>query len=163
MASTASFLVEGYLEELEACAFRQGGCTLRQPRPSVLSNVQDVALCQLNANPIGLHLEPQDARHNTCSVRVAYGRLNVCRNLIRVDLLHPNKVHCLHGKHGQCERVYENVCHNTLSFSRASQFGGLTEFHKKNFRTIYTTLYIKKQYIFNYIFIMIIKLFFLIS
>ena len=139
MASTAAFLAEGDLEELEACAFRQGSRTLRQSRPGVLCHVQDVALGQLNANPIGLHIEAQDVGHHFRSVRVADGRLNVRRNLIRVDLLHPNKVHCLHGKHGQCERVYENV-HNTLSFSRASQFGGLTEFHKKKFRTIYIIL-----------------------
>ena len=99
VASTAAFLVEGDLEELKACAFRQGGCTLRQPRLSVLCNVQDVALIQLNADPVGLHLEPQDARHHFRSVRVADGRLNVRRDLFRVDLLHPNKVHCLHRKH----------------------------------------------------------------
>lgn len=142
VAPTAAFLVEGDLEELEACAFRQGGCTLRQPRPSVLCNVQDVVLIQLNADPVGLHLEPQDARHHFRSVHVADGRLNVRRNFIRVDLLHPNKIHGFQRKHGNAKRIYNHLFgHNTLSFSRASQFGGLTEFHKKNFRTIYIILH----------------------
>lgn len=139
-ASKAPFLAEGYLEEFEASTFRQGSRTLRQSRPSVLCNVQDVALGQLDADPVWLHLEAQNVGHHFCSVHVADGRLNVCRDLTRVDLLHPNDVHCLQGQHAQGKCVYENV-HNTLSFSRASQFGGLTEFHKKNFRTIYIIPY----------------------
>lgn len=101
VASTASapLFTEANLEKLDVCSFRQRRCTLRQPRPSVLSNVQDVALGQLNANPVRLHLEAQDVRHYFCSVRMADGRLNVRRDLFRVDLLHPNKVHCLHRKH----------------------------------------------------------------
>lgn len=137
MAPTAAFLVEGDLEKLEACAFRQGSCTLRQSRPSVLGDIQNVVLGQLNADPVGLHLEAQDVRHHSRSIRMADGRFNICRNIIRVDLLHPNEIHGLHGQHGDRKCVCKNVlCHNYSPFSRASQFGGLTEFHKKNFRTI---------------------------
>lgn len=40
----ASFIPECHFVELEVSAFRQGGCTLRQPRPSVLGDIQDVTL-----------------------------------------------------------------------------------------------------------------------
>lgn len=108
--------------------FWQGSRTLRQSRPSVLCNVQDVALGQLDADPVWLHLEAQNVGHHFCSVHVADGRLNVCRDLIRGDLLHPNEIHSLHGQHGDRKCVCKNfLCHNTFSFSRASQFGGLIE------------------------------------
>lgn len=105
VASTAPFLAEGYLEEFEVSAFRQGSRTLRQSRPSVLGNIQDIILGQLDADPVGLHLEAQDARHHFRSVLVANCRLNICRNIIRVDLLHPNEIHCLNRQHRQAESV----------------------------------------------------------
>lgn len=39
------------------------------------------------------------------------------------------------------ENAFTRMCIILSPFSRASQFGGLTEFHKKNFRTIYIIPY----------------------
>lgn len=82
VASTAStpLFTEANLEKLDVCSFRQCRCTLRESRSSVLSNVQDVALGQLDADPVGLHLEPQDARYNTCSIFMPNSRFDIFWN-----------------------------------------------------------------------------------
>lgn len=137
-----AFIPECHFVELEVSPFRKSGGPFREPFTHQLCQIEYIRLIKLQCCPIRLHLEAQNACQHISSVLVAHCRFCTRRNHFGSYLFPPNKSRLVVRNHTpHADSVHNNFPVHTLSFSRASQFGGLTEFHKKNFRTIYIIPY----------------------